>query len=88
MSTCEHVTVMGFGPACSGDVGKRYYPGNFGGGKGLWHHYSEELALLIRASELGMKAIIPPEARMRITAKTLTVALPTCVNREQARRLD
>jgi len=85
MSICNHVTVIGFGPTCSGAVGGRYYSDDKRVTK--VHHYNEELALLMRADEQGAKAMIPPEARMWLAAKKVTVALPECVDRQSAARL-
>uniref|UniRef100_A0A7S1Q2R0 Uncharacterized protein n=1 Tax=Alexandrium catenella TaxID=2925 RepID=A0A7S1Q2R0_ALECA len=80
MSICDHVSVIGFGPSCRGAVGSRYYEGLVGVAD--THHYQEELGLLLRASENGTRAIIPPEARAWIAAKNVTVALPDCVKKE------
>jgi len=86
MSVCERVTVIGFGPTCSGSVGGRYYASDYP--ISGFHHYHEELALLLRAGKRGSRAIIPPEARMWLAAEKVTVALPKCVDVEAASQLN
>eukprot|EP00415_Alexandrium_ostenfeldii_P004852 UN4852 len=86
MSICDSVSIFGFGPTCEGSIGGRYYESHVGVGRN-YHHYDEELALLIRASEAGIRAIIPPEARAWITAKDVTVAMPTCVDKTEVSKL-
>jgi len=86
MGICEHVSIIGFGPSCSGSIGGRYYQGDEHP-VATSHHYEEELALLLRASAKGTRAIIPPEARAWITAKKVMVGLPQCVDKELASRL-
>eukprot|EP00415_Alexandrium_ostenfeldii_P000109 UN0109 len=90
MSICDRVSIFGFGPTCDGSIGRRYYREEV---RALevasgYHHYSEELGLLIRASGAGTKAIVPPEARSWITAKKVTVALPSCVDKKVVSRLN
>eukprot|EP00415_Alexandrium_ostenfeldii_P001234 UN1234 len=87
MSICDSVSIFGFGPTCHGEVGDRYYTENDIGPDTIFHHYSEELGLLLRADKYGADAIIPPEARMLITAKSVKVMLPKCVNRMEASKL-
>lgn len=85
MTTCENVSILGFGPSCSGVLGDRYYTGATG--PTAWHHYAEELMLMKKAARLGTKAMIPPEVRSAIHAKTVEVRLPQCVGAAALRSL-
>eukprot|EP00415_Alexandrium_ostenfeldii_P000964 UN0964 len=89
MSICNRVSIFGFGPTCDGSIGGRYYRevGEVAVASS-YHHYTEELALLIRASGAGTTAIVPPEARSWITAKKVTVALPSCVDKTVVSQLN
>mmetsp|Transcript_27153 Transcript_27153/g.84828 ORF Transcript_27153/g.84828 Transcript_27153/m.84828 type:complete len:325 (-) Transcript_27153:52-1026(-) len=83
MSRCEQVTVLGFGPSCSGQAGARYYEG----AKHIfqWHHYSEELMLLKRAEKRGSKVLLHPDVRQWISAaQEIEVRLPDCVDKDQS----
>jgi len=77
ISTCERVSVFGFGPDCDGSTGTRYYasekipPSS-------WHAYKDELVLLKELSS-GLFSNLPARVKNWIYATNVKLHLPACV---------
>jgi len=76
LHSCDTISIYGFGPSCSGEVGVRYYKEEIE--PMLWHNYKDELELLKEVTKIGLKAF-PRKVRGWVVARNISLHLPRCL---------
>jgi len=82
LHNCDHISVYGFGPSCSGAVGMKYYnPLHM---PYTWHHYDGELELMRGASSDTPQRLLPEGLKPWAVAQNLVLHLPACFKNQTA----